>query len=96
MTEEPIRADPAAIARVRDSLSRSGVRVTELPEPVRAVVARITEGAGEFAPDLGSDATGFELSWSVSLETMSTSLGNLAANVGGFGIDLVAVDLEAG
>lgn len=94
MTTDQIYTDPETIQAARDGLSRHGVAIAELPEPVRGLMDRTRQGAGEFSDELADATAGFELSWTVVLDTMATSLGNTAANVGGFGVDLVAVDLD--
>lgn len=94
MTADQIYTEPGVIEAARDGLTRHGLAIAELPEPVRDLMDRARQGAGEFSGELADATAGFELSWTVVLETMSTSLGNTAANVGGFGVDLVAVDLD--
>lgn len=94
MSGERIRARPEEIAAVRDAMSREGIGIGEEVGPFGRTTDLVGRGAGEFEGDLAHDLAGFELSWSAALQAMSTSVGNLAANIGGFGIDLVAVDLD--
>ncbi|MGA9749852.1 MAG: hypothetical protein WBQ50_20555 [Nocardioides sp.] len=94
MTDEPIHADPAVLAGVKEEFRTLGHELRDAPEPVRRDAVRIREGAGEFGAALADGVAAFELSWQSAFDATSETSGSIAANVGGFTLDLEALDLD--
>lgn len=93
MSEQPIHADTGVLNGVKDEFRMLGRELRDAPEKVRADAKRVQDGAGEFADALADGVAAFELSWQAALDATSESAGRIAANVGGFKIDLEALDL---
>lgn len=93
MTDEPIHADPAVLDGVREEFRTLGRELRDAGEPVRDDVTRVREGAGEFGDALADGVAAFELSWQAAFDASCETAGNIAANVGGFKLDLEALDL---
>jgi hypothetical protein len=93
---EPIHADPAVLDGVRDEFRTLGRELRDADEPVRRDAGRVRDGAGEFGDALADGVAAFELSWRVAFDTTSETAGRIAANVGGFTLNLEALDLGAG
>jgi hypothetical protein len=93
VTDEPIHADPAVLDGVRDEFRTLGRELRDADEPVRRDAGRVREGAGELSDALADGVAAFELSWQVAFDTTSETSGRIAANVGGFTLDLEALDL---
>ncbi len=93
MTDQPIHADPAVLDGVRDEFRPLGRELRDSDEPVRRDAGRIHEGAGELGDAVADGVAAFELSWRAAFEAAGESSGRVAANVGGFTLDLEALDL---
>lgn len=92
---EPIHADGAVLAGIRDEFSRLGTELLDAVGPVTGQAEGVTAGAGQFAGSLADGATAFQLSWSQAFAVTGRTAGNIGANVGQLGIDLQRLDLDA-
>ncbi len=92
--EDEIYVDHTVTDGVRDEFTTLGQELIDLTEPIHTQSGRVDQGAGEFADELRSGLSTFELSWEAAFETSGRSSGNIAANVGRLTLDLQAVDLE--
>ena len=93
MTDQPIHADPAVLAGVKDEFRALGRELRDAPERVRRDAVRVREQAGELGDALADGVAAFELSWQAAFDATSETAGRIAANVGGFTLDLEALDL---
>lgn len=93
VTEQPIHADPAVLRGVRDEFRTLGRELRDADEPVRRDAERVRDGAGELGDFLADGVAAFSLSWQVAFDVAGESAGRIAANVGGFTLDLEALDL---
>jgi hypothetical protein len=94
MTDQPIHADPAVLDGVRDEFRTLGRELRDSDEPVRRDAGRILDGAGELGDVVADGVAAFELSWRAAFEATGETSGRIAANVGGFTLDLEALDLD--
>jgi hypothetical protein len=92
---EPIHADDAVLEGIREEFRRLGTELANAGGPVRVQADRVSTGAGQFADDLADGVTAFQLSWAQALDATSHSAGSIAANVGGFRLDLEKLDLAS-
>lgn len=93
MSEPPIHADTGVLTGVKDEFRALGRELRDAPAKVRADARHVHEGAGEFGDALADGVAAFELSWQAALDATSESAGRIAANVGGYALDLEALDL---
>jgi hypothetical protein len=93
VTDQPIHADPAVLAGVKDEFRALGRELRDAPDAVRRDAVRVREGAGELGDVLADGVAAFELSWQAAFDATSETSGHIAANVGGFTLDLEALDL---
>jgi hypothetical protein len=93
VSEQPIHADTGVLAGVKDEFRSLGRELRDAPDKVRTDAKRVQEGAGEFGDALADGVAAFELSWQAALDATSETAGRIAANVGGYALDLEALDL---
>lgn len=92
MSEQPIHVVDAVVEGVRQEFRNLATELDNAREPVRTQAAKVSDGAGQFADELADGLAAFELSWRAALEATGETAATLAANVGGFRLDLQAVD----
>jgi hypothetical protein len=89
---DDILVHDAVVDGVRDEFRHLSTDLLNAREPVGTQTGKVAAGAGEFAAPLADGVDSFLLSWQAALAATSEAAGNIAANVGGFAIDLQAVD----
>ncbi len=80
---------------VRREFQELGRVVRDSTEPTSGHAEDVTNGASQFAGALNHGIAAFTLSWAATFEATSETAGNIVANVGGFSVDLEALDLGA-
>ena len=96
MSDRDIVADASVLDQVRGDFQELGRLLRDAIEPVTNECEQVTDGAQQFAGALAHGVASFTLSWMAALDAVSETAGNIAANVGGFSVDLEAMDLGAG
>lgn len=93
MSGREIHADASVLDDIRTELQELGRLLRDATEPVTGHGEDITEGAQQFSGSLTHGVAAFTLSWTAAFDATSETAGNIAANVGGFSVDLEALDL---
>lgn len=93
---EDIVADASVLDGVRHEFQELGRLLRDSREDTVREAEDVAEGAGQFGSALAQGVAAFSLSWQAAFDATSETAGNIAANVGGFAVDLEALDLGTG
>lgn len=93
MSDRDILADASTLDDVRHEFQELGRLLRDAGEPVTGHGDDLTDGAQQFVGALAHGVAAFTLSWTAAFDATSETAGNIAANVGGFSVDLEALDL---
>ena len=87
-------ADYAALAAAKDKLNDLAAQFLNTVPQVGRHYDEAVAGAGEFRGELEMGAVKFLIAWREALTVCSESAGLIAGNIGGYALDLSAVDVD--
>jgi hypothetical protein len=90
-----LSVDYSALEGARTTFEDLAAQFQNSREPLAGRRATLLQGCGQVSAKVDAGATAFVLSWQAAFDVASQSAGLIAGNIGGYAIDLAAVDVDS-